>query len=344
MDNKEKLMTEEEWLAKYNAGQKKAKKKNVRKWVRNGVALGLVAVLSVAGTLAYLSKKAEKTNTFTGSAGLKLMLTESAWDWDNDNNASDKKHSEYGSTTTNTLQDADYAAEPLLCANPYTPGKTYKKNPQLINWETTTWNNIKKDDDKVVANNEGSSALATTEDVSSYKYKEYVAIRIDLIGHDGTDLDAAITYSKLKNVIEDIVFDTSKWFLIAYKNTGENWTEVTSSNRADCIDGTNFKSTNMDNVISFVFAYGTTADTYGELAQGKATEPLFSQISVKQALKSLDGNKTADQMNAANQAYPTFNLNIKGGAVDSSIYSGATDTQIKTDLLEVLSAKIGTDT
>lgn len=75
--NKEKLMTEQEWLAKYNASQKKTKRKNVRKWVRNGVALGLVAVLSIAGTLAYLQKKTDdKVNTFTGSAGLKLMLTE----------------------------------------------------------------------------------------------------------------------------------------------------------------------------------------------------------------------------------------------------------------------------
>lgn len=329
--DKEKLMTEEEWLAKYNASQKKSKKKNVRKWVRNGVALGLVAVLSVAGTLAYLSKKAEKTNTFTGSAGLKLMLTESAWDWDNDDNAADDKNA--------SITDAEYKTEPLACTNPYTPGTTYKKNPQLINWETNNWASINKDSNKVVENN----TLATTEDVSSYKYKEYVAIRIDLIGHDGTDSDAAITYSKLKNVIDDIVFDTSKWFLIAYKNTGENWTEVTSSNRADCIDGTKFKSTNMDNVISFVFAYGATADEYGELAQGKATEPLFSQISVKQNLKSLDGTKTADQMNASNQAYPTFNLNIKGGAVDTSIYSGTSDSQIKTDLLEVLSATSGTN-
>ena len=147
MDNKEKLMTEEEWLAKYNAGQKKAKRKNVRKWVRNGVALGLVAVLSIAGTLALLSKNSnEKTNTFTGKAGLKLILTETQWDWD-DNGA---------------VTDSD--DDPMKAATEYELSGTYLKNPQLVNTDAFSNLTISNHEITGVANDAGN------------QYDEYVAM------------------------------------------------------------------------------------------------------------------------------------------------------------------------
>lgn len=328
--DKEKLMTEEEWLAKYNAGQKKAKRKNVRKWVRNGVALGLVAVLSVAGTLAYLQKKTtDKVNTFTGSAGLKLMLTESAWDYDNDNDPN----------TDGSVAGCTYSQEPLARTSPYTPGQDYAKNPQVINWETTTWANIVKNTTTHFVTNTGgtSNDLATTDALGSYDYSEYVAIKIELTGHDGDDPDAAITYSALKNVIDDIIFKKANWHLIAYKNSGDaTWTQTING---DAI-GADGKFTNaMDSATSFVFAYGGTYGTYAALEPGKATEPLFEKITVKQqtALKKLTGATLG-----STDKYPSFKMNISAAAVDTntSDFADASSGDITTALFDLLSVTL----
>lgn len=104
----EKLMTEKEW-------KEKQKKKTKKKYIRNALALVLVAVISIAGTLAYLSKKTDtKTNTFTGSGGLEVILEEPKWDEDN--------------------------------AKDYTPDKIILKNPQLCNGSKWT----DKDNDDVI--------------------------------------------------------------------------------------------------------------------------------------------------------------------------------------------------
>ena len=102
----EKLMTEKEW-------KEKQKKKTRKKYIRNALALVLVAVISIAGTLAYLSKKTDtKTNTFTGSGGLEVKLEEPKWNEDNAKN--------------------------------YTPDKIILKNPQLYNG--SAWTDANNDD------------------------------------------------------------------------------------------------------------------------------------------------------------------------------------------------------
>ena len=102
----EKLMTEKEW-------KEKQTRKTRKKHIRNALALVLVAVISVVGTLAYLSKKTgPTTNTFTGSTGLEVKLEEPKWD---ENNAKD-----------------------------YTPDQIILKNPQLYNG--SVWNDANNDD------------------------------------------------------------------------------------------------------------------------------------------------------------------------------------------------------
>ena len=63
-------------------GQQNApqKKKDIKTTLRNLLALVLVATVSVVGTLAFLNKQTEKkVNTFTGSAGISVTLTEPQW-------------------------------------------------------------------------------------------------------------------------------------------------------------------------------------------------------------------------------------------------------------------------
>lgn len=320
--DKEKLMTEQEWLAKYSAGQKKAKKKNVKKWVRNGVALGLVAVLSIAGTLAYLQKKTkDKTNTFIGSTGLKLSLTESNWDTDNDNQADD--------------------GEPMKEAEAYIPGTAYKKNPQLINWDLIGTNWV------LDGNGNIDTTGATNESVGTYAYSEYVAFEVDLINK--TSSSAPLKYTELTNAIEDIVFDSSNWVLIAYCDT--SWHSLldtpnnyfkTTSVAGNLDTGT---TTALNDATKFVFAYATFASSkynYTALAPNTATTPLFSQIKIKQDVYDFS-NDTGVQVTDPTK-YPKFDIKLIGASVDTKTYGdGATDNQkvqIGKDLLEVLGITI----
>ena len=91
------------------------KKKNIKTTLRNLLVLILVAVISVAGTLAFLNKQTEKkVNTFTGSAGINLTLTEDKW--------------------TAVADDGVTQGEEM--AKNYTPKMVIPKNPTLTNTST----------------------------------------------------------------------------------------------------------------------------------------------------------------------------------------------------------------
>lgn len=135
----EKLMTEKEW-------KEKQTRKTRKKHIRNALALILVAVISVVGTLAYLSKKTgPTTNTFTGSTGLELGLTEPNWDKDK--------------------------------AEGYIPNQIIYKDPQLYNgskWEYTG------------SGTSPNIAIEDKDVTSAEKYTEYVAMQIDFKDNNGT--------------------------------------------------------------------------------------------------------------------------------------------------------------
>jgi len=121
----EKLMTEKEW-------KEKQTRKTRKKHIRNALALILVAVISVVGTLAYLSKKTTQTkNVFKGSSGLDLSLYEPKWE-------SNK-------------------------ANSYTPSQELDKDPQLVNGSEWTDDASK---DKEIQDTEVTSTSDHTEYVA----------------------------------------------------------------------------------------------------------------------------------------------------------------------------------
>lgn len=329
--DKEKLMTEEEWIAKYNANQKKSKKKNAKKWARNGVALGLVAVLSIAGTLAYLQKKTDpKVNTFTGSAGLRLELTESNWDTDNDGAPDD--------------------GEPMKEAGSYIPGTVYTKNPQLVNFgfdDKYFTNGSYSWDDNVLKDTD-SNDVTSVDTADNYAYSEYVAFEVDLLDQSDkkNNPDKSLSYGKLNNVIEDIVFDSRNWQLLAYYDT--TWKLCSSTTKYFTSDGKLDTATTpaLDNATKFVFAYATVVDSkyqYTALSAKNATEPLFSQIKIRQDVYNFADNDTDNAVKIADgETYPQFDIKLIGGAVDTNTYASTTDTntntQIGTDLLTVLGA------
>lgn len=89
-------------------------------------AVVLVLAVGVWGTMAYLSTLSnEKENTFTGSKGIQLELTEPYWDGTNDEWKTAKDLD--GST------DLDLKDKGETVAGNYTPGSVIGKNPILTN-------------------------------------------------------------------------------------------------------------------------------------------------------------------------------------------------------------------
>lgn len=90
------------------------KRKRLKRKLASMTAMVLVLMLGIMGTMAYLSTVSnEKHNTFTGSKGISLKLTEPGWDANDNGNA----------------DDGDGMKE----AGNYTPGKTITKDPKLTN-------------------------------------------------------------------------------------------------------------------------------------------------------------------------------------------------------------------
>lgn len=93
--------------------ERKDKKRSVKKVLGGILALVLVAVISIAGTLAYLTTKTgPKKNAFTGSDDIALEVQEPNW-------------------TEDDSDDMDTDGETL--AKAYTPGLTIPKDPLLKN-------------------------------------------------------------------------------------------------------------------------------------------------------------------------------------------------------------------
>lgn len=96
--------------------EEQKKKTNIKKVLGGVLALVLVAVISVVGTLAYLGSTTgtTKDNIFTGSDDISVQLTETDWD------------------KTGTGAKGEEKAEH------YTPGLKIEKNPVITNNTSTT--------------------------------------------------------------------------------------------------------------------------------------------------------------------------------------------------------------
>ncbi len=307
----EKLMTEKEW-------KEKQTRKTRKKHIRNALALVLVAVISVVGTLAYLSKKTgPTTNTFTGSAGLKLGLTEPNWEGD----------------------DGDSSK-----ANGYTPNQVLKKDPILYNGSSVTL-------DGTYPN---KNATVTKDD--NYDYEEYVAIRIDFTNGKNNAITYSALLNVIKPINFDTTnWKLVKLLKDKDDGTGTEWKDIASS---DTLGSTNTDGAitspqgDINNAKSMIFVYKKTDLT--QLTAGGKTAALFSQIQIRKGNSSepiqlLDGtlngvddaNLTSDKKSMSG-GFPDFNIVVEGAAVDTGSYGGTTNhlvTDAETDLINLLTSK-----
>jgi len=108
---------------------KKKRNPKLKRKLASMTAVVLVLAVGVWGTMAYLSTLTDKkTNTFTGSGGIQLNLTEPYWDGTNNEWKTAKDLD--GSTDLNLKDKGE------TVAGNYTPGSVIGKNPILTNSST----------------------------------------------------------------------------------------------------------------------------------------------------------------------------------------------------------------
>lgn len=138
------------------------KKIDVKKTLRNIIVLALVAVISIVGTLAYLSTLSnQETNTFEGSKGIKVQLDEPNFDKEEAKKYTPGMPIPKNPILTNVSTDDTSATEWVAILVTYKYGMTDK----------TTYGNIKKIIEEIVYNDQthvnsvpASSAAITSED------------------------------------------------------------------------------------------------------------------------------------------------------------------------------------
>lgn len=105
---------------------KKKRNQKLKKKLASMTAIVLVLAVGVWGTMAYLSTLSnKKENTFTGSKGISLNLTETYWDG---TNGEWKTATDLDGSTNLDLKDKGETV-----AGNYTPGSVIGKNPVLTN-------------------------------------------------------------------------------------------------------------------------------------------------------------------------------------------------------------------
>lgn len=324
------------------------KRKRMKRKLASMTATVLVLTVGMMGTMAYLSTVSKKKiNTFTGSAGISLELTETEWGIDADGDGD--------------FEDAgDTKGEGYNAAQNYTPGTVIKKNPVLTN--TTT------------------DSTAGTEWVAiavSYKIKNVPQT-------DASTIDLPIPYSALKSFIKKSDVENAESGIAFYDSTAASGAHASNSSIPEneywipvSVDNDNagkltLGTASADNQAFAIYLYNK-ALAYNNTS----TKPLFEQVVIKEqdattGLGSATGlpalntylkgalstfNTTKSYKVDAPAHLPNFEINVIGAAIKNE-YSGKsfiTDfaagnssdqsnlSQLKTDLVSILQSHIDED-
>lgn len=287
---------------------KKKRNQKLKKKLASMTAIVLVLAVGVWGTMAYLSTLTDKkTNTFTGSSGIKLEVEEKNW------------------TTTGEKK-----------ANSYTPNMSIEKDPKLKN----TNNDGGKSEyvamriDFLDASNSSSKTAITYAQLLNviklinYKHSDWTLAAVKNTSgwtdkkSDNTDIDNDCLYSTgagayvtLDSMDDNIKNATSMIFLY----TG-------NSGRVSAQSGTSalFDTIQIRNGYTSVVTDGT--DTI-------AAEPIYAFTDASQTTP-LDGSTETGK------GFPKFQIDVLGAAVeaDGSDGDGTIDSldKAKTGLLNLL--------
>lgn len=266
---------------------KKKRNQKLKRKLASMTAIVLVLAVGVWGTMAYLSTLTDKkTNTFTGSGGILLKLTETNWDAYSENNPSTTLTPEQ---LENLRGDKNGKVETQgeYLAKKYTPGMTIPKNPVLTN----NSNNSNNADDKS---------------------PEWVALAVSY-SIDGT----AVTYDQMKNIINEITFDTT------------NWTVITPA-------------ASTPTYAIYIYNKVLTTEIRGTTDK---TTALFSNVKIKDqddlatglaTLKTVTGFTDKDY--SVNGKLPPFEINVIGAAIKNEYKEKDDSATLATELTKLSDA------
>ena len=273
------------------------KKKDIKTTLRNLLALVLVAAVSIVGTLAFLSDDdGKRVNTFTGSAGIQVTLTEDKW----------------------TAVADDIAQGEELAAN-YTPGMVIPKNPTLKNTSTSAcdeWVAIRVDYKygSATATKGMLEALVIQDGISinSGWYKLNTKVKDTSDNLVATDYDIYIYNNKLAQNETATLFDQIK---IKDQKTLETQREY---------DGSNYTVFSNNKYTDFeITVFGAAIKNDASIASG------ISNINFNYTITNEDNSTTDMAHNIINYEINMSDLATQITNLEAEIASTTAEKQIK---------------
>lgn len=289
--------------------KRKKEKRDVKKSVKSVLALVLVAVVSIVGTLAFLQDEAEpKENVFLGSAGIDLKVEEPNYDKDK--------------------------------ATDYAPGSTIPKDPILINRTTTNgyyeWVAIKVSYQKLEDSGLTADQYSGKTDEEKKAYYPY-----ESKGTTKYYTVTPLTYEKIKNVIEPIVFNGDDEVTLEDSNgdTNKDWYEL------DDGSGANITETSDDTYVIYMYKKRLASDTsitdstpISSIPETVKTTALFDKVEIRNPMYYLGTTWTVNANTGENEpnptaipnseatAFPKFRIDIEAAAVKDEGYKYTYDS------------------
>lgn len=298
-------------------------KAKTKKIVTGAVALSLVMVMAVGGTMAYLTKQTEKrANNFTfASEGLNANLIEPDWD-----GVIDYEYDESSDITPiyDYIANPDYdeSKDPNPETNPNKlPVYGYKGGDKLKPiTDKTTLETLKNDDDET--NDPDRPRMDSTDDTYNPTYGDedaqnmipgQVALKNPIITNTGSITDEWVA-TKITFVYAEGTDNAGEKLSLQDMKSVTNAIEI--SYDADATTGTTWdRATGTSSDIEQIFYYknilkkDSNATDVGEY--GESTTPIFTQVKVKQDASNEDLKKLED--------IGGFAIYIEGFAVQSDI-------------------------
>lgn len=312
-----------------------SKKKVILKKLRGFLAMVMVAVISIVGTLAYLSRKTDpKVNTFTATPDIDVTIEEPGFDPEG--------------------------------AKKYQPGVVYPKNPMLRNMtdsEDSTdgeWVVIRVD---YLVQNQETGEDGKTTNTTKYTPWSYADITNDVTA-EKTAKGLIDFNAKLENgdyITNDYITNNPKYTVddkegiqALPNNTNSNWIRVNeewlSQEVKDAIAAENTENTTWKSEY-YVYKYQLAAGKQGTIAAnnspGSDTSPLFQNVVVKsqeqliangyEEAKDTEVDSEDTEVESVLSKLPGFDIVVIGGAIKNSgdttvtISDGVIDTNKLSD-------------
>lgn len=288
-------------------------KTKTKKIVTGVIALSLVMVMAVGGTMAYLTKQTEKrANNFTfASEGLNANLTEPDWD-----GVIDYEYDDDGNITPiyEYIDNPDYdkSKDPNPETNPnkipvygYEDGDESKritekseiKDPLDVenNRKNKDGGNYGDEDAQLMVPGQVALKNPIITNTGSIT-DEWVAAKITFVYGEGSDnAGKTLSLTDMQNVLAAIEIDYN-----ADKESEATWEREQSSNSSD-----------MEQIFYYNRILEKDSDATDVGSYGKSTEPIFTQVKVKDSATNEDLKKLED--------IGGFAIYIEGFAVQSDI-------------------------